>query len=86
MYDTIGEHLKKQKTLQKVLKDIELPLIPVLSDMEQKGTVIDSDILNLQSKNLGQRINGLEEQAFSMAGKEFNLSSPNSFKRFCLMR
>ena len=63
MYDTIGEHLKKQKTLQKVLKDIELPLIPVLSDMEQKGTVIDSDILNLQSKNLGQRINGLEEQS-----------------------
>jgi DNA polymerase-1 len=80
MYDTIGEHLKKQKTLQKVLKDIELPLIPVLSDMEQKGTVIDSDILNLQSKNLGQRINGLEEQAFSMAGKEFNLSSPKQLQ------
>ena len=80
MYDTIGEHLKKQKTLQKVLKDIELPLIPVLSDMEQKGTVIDSDILNLQSKNLGQRINGLEEQAFSKAGKEFNLSSPKQLQ------
>ena len=80
MYDTIGEHLKKQKTLQKVLKDNELPLIPVLSDMEQKGTVIDSDILNLQSKNLGQRINGLEEQAFSMAGKEFNLSSPKQLQ------
>ncbi len=80
MYDTIGEHLKKQKTLQKVLQDIELPLIPVLSDMEQKGTVIDSDILNLQSKNLGQRINGLEEQAFSMAGKEFNLSSPKQLQ------
>ena len=80
MYNTIGEHLKKQKTLQKVLKDIELPLIPVLSDMEQKGTVIDSDILNLQSKNLGQRINGLEEQAFSMAGKEFNLSSPKQLQ------
>ncbi len=80
MYDTIGEQLKKQKTLQKVLKDIELPLIPVLSDMEQKGTVIDSDILNLQSKNLGQRINGLEEQAFSMAGKEFNLSSPKQLQ------
>ena len=80
MYDKIGDHLKKQKTLQKVLKDIELPLIPVLSDMEQKGTVIDSDILNLQSKNLGQRINGLEEQAFSMAGKEFNLSSPKQLQ------
>ena len=80
MYDKIGEHLKKQKTLQKVLKDIELPLITVLSDMEQKGTVIDSDILNLQSKNLGQRINGLEEQAFSMAGKEFNLSSPKQLQ------
>jgi DNA polymerase-1 len=80
MYDTIGEHLKKKKTLQKVLKDIELPLIPVLSDMEQKGTVIDSDILNLQSKNLGQRINGLEEQAFSTAGKEFNLSSPKQLQ------
>jgi DNA polymerase-1 len=80
MYDKIGEHLKKQKSLQKVLKDIELPLIPVLSDMEQKGTVIDSDILTLQSKNLGQRINGLEEQAFSKAGKEFNLSSPKQLQ------
>jgi len=80
MYDNIGEHLKKQKSLQKVLKDIELPLIPVLSDMEQKGTVIDSDILSLQSKNLGQRINGLEEQAFSKAGKEFNLSSPKQLQ------
>ncbi len=80
MYDNIGEHLKKQKSLQKVLKDIELPLIPVLSDMEQKGTVIDSDILSLQSKNLGQRINGLEEQAFSKAGREFNLSSPKQLQ------
>ena len=80
MYDNIGEHLKKQKSLEKVLKDIELPLIPVLSDMEQKGTVIDSDILSLQSKNLGQRINGLEEQAFSKAGKEFNLSSPKQLQ------
>ena len=70
-YAHLKPKLAKTPSLEKVLSEIEIPLVPVLSDMEQAGTLVDKDSLKIQSNNIGQRISGLEEQAYREAGKEF---------------
>ncbi|HMW10361.1 MAG: DNA polymerase I [Bacteroidetes bacterium] len=59
-----------------VLKDIELPLIPVLADMEYEGVKIDVDYLNVYSKELEQDMLKYRSAIFDIAGLEFNLDSP----------
>ena len=79
-YAHLKPKLAKTPSLEKVLSEIEIPLVPVLSDMEQAGTLVDKDSLKIQSNNLGQRISGLEEQAYREAGKEFNLASTKDLR------
>ena len=64
-----------------VYNDIEVPLMPVLAQMEQTGVLIDSDILDLQSQSIGQRLDELEIEAHNLAGKSFNLSSPKQLQQ-----
>ncbi|HMR46815.1 MAG TPA: DNA polymerase I [Bacteroidia bacterium] len=59
-----------------VLKDIELPLIPVLADMEYEGVRIDVDYLNAYSKELELDMLMYRSAIFEIAGLEFNLDSP----------
>ena len=61
------------KPLQKLIEEIEIPLIEVLSDMEQNGTQLNAKILASQSKDLESRIKKLEKLAYEIAGEEFNL-------------
>ena len=72
--------LKKEPSLKKVVDEIEIPLIKVLSDMEQAGTHLNSTVLEAQSKNLHRRILKLEQQAYLLAEEEFNLSSPKQLQ------
>ncbi len=79
-YELLKEKLSQKPELEKVLSEIDLPMIKVLSEVEQNGALIDPEVLRIQSNNLGQRINGLEEKAFSEAGKEFNLASTKDLR------
>jgi len=62
--------------LAAVYRDIEMPLVPVLSRIERIGVRINSDELNAQSRQLAQRCAELEERAYSVAGHRFNMGSP----------
>jgi len=64
-----------------VYNDIEMPLMPVLAQMEQTGVLIDCDILDQQSHSIGQRLDELEIEAHNLAGKSFNLSSPKQLQQ-----
>ena len=79
-YELLKEKLSQKPELEKVLSEIDLPMIKVLSEVEQNGALIDPEVLRIQSDNLGQRISGLEEKAFSEAGKEFNLASTKDLR------
>ncbi len=79
-YELLKEKLSQKPELEKVLSEIDLPMIKVLSKVEQNGALIDPEVLRIQSNNLGQRISGLEEKAFSEAGKEFNLASTKDLR------
>lgn len=66
----------KQREVEKVLNEIEHPLVPVLFDMEHEGVKIDSDFLNDYSKKLQADLLQLQTQIFEYAGREFNIDSP----------
>ncbi|SDM38978.1 DNA polymerase I [Franzmannia pantelleriensis] len=68
--------LEAEGRLAAVLDELELPLVPVLSRMERTGVALDAERLHTQSQALAERIRELEAEAFELAGREFNLSSP----------
>lgn len=55
--------------------DLEMPLVPVLADMEMAGVSLDSALLGKMSKDLEQRMLALEAQVFNAVGERFNLNS-----------
>lgn len=65
-----------QHSLEAVVKNIELPLVPILARMEQNGIAVDTVVLKGISENLGERIKKLEKDTFALSGKNFNLNSP----------
>ena len=80
LYEKLNPLLNKQTSLKKLAEDIEIPLIEVLSDMEQSGTLVNSKILGAQSKDLGKRLIKLEKKAYEIAGEEFNLGSTKQLR------
>ena len=68
--------LSQEPALQKVYKEIELPLLKVLLKIERNGVMVDVAMLELQSKQLAKRMKQVELQAYEEAGESFNLASP----------
>src|SRR5699024_8198325 len=59
---------------------VEVPLIPVLAQMEATGVLVDADLLNRVSEEMAGRMASMEQQAFEAAGEAFNLGSPAQLK------
>ena len=76
LHQTLWPQLSQLAGPRHVFQDIEMPLVPVLSRMERLGVRIDSKMLAQQSKELAQRLQALEEQAYAIAGHPFNIGSP----------
>lgn len=60
---------------EKLFNEIELPLIPILSEMELRGIHLDTNQLYDYSKELSSQISNLEKEIFSIVGHEFNIAS-----------
>ena len=80
LYEELNPRLEGEASLNKLNDEIEIPLIEVLSEMEQNGAILNSKILNSQSKDLESRIEKLEEKAYQLAGEEFNLGSTKQLR------
>ncbi|WP_327439305.1 DNA polymerase I [Pseudomonas donghuensis] len=76
LHQTLQQKLALIPSLQAVLSDIEMPLVPVLAKIERQGALVDAKLLGVQSVELGEKMLELERQAFEIAGEEFNLGSP----------
>ena len=66
----------KENGLEKLFYEIEMPLVTVLSVMEENGVKIDSQNLRNISEEFGKHIHELEESIYTMAGVRFNIASP----------
>lgn len=83
--ETIAETLHQYNALKPRLKEtgvedlfynIEMPLVPVLAEMEMTGVRLDTDALAETSKVLTERMHQIEQNIYGLAGHEFNIASP----------
>lgn len=75
IYPIVTKKLEEDNSLN-LLKEIELPLCEVLSDMEIEGFPIHRDVLEEMNNSYKEILNKLQEQIYSLAGYEFNIASP----------
>ncbi len=80
LHQAIWPKLEAEPTLASVFTDIELPLISILSRIERNGVLLDQNLLNSQSIEIEVRLKELEQQAYELAGQEFNLGSPKQLQ------
>ena len=72
--------LEQDEGLLSIYKEIEVPLVPVISRIERTGVMIDDMLLNTQSHEIAIRLEELQKKAFDVAEQEFNLSSPKQLQ------
>jgi DNA polymerase-1 len=70
----LAPKIKKEK-LDKLFYDMEMPLMQVLSEMEDKGIKLDTDFLKEMSKRITKKIKQIENKIHRQAGEKFNISS-----------
>ncbi|MCW8890414.1 MAG: DNA polymerase I, partial [Sedimenticola sp.] len=76
LHQHLWPRLAAASRLSDLLRELEVPLVPVLSRMERGGVRVDDALLLKQSQELASRMHELEQQAYAVAGRSFNLSSP----------
>ncbi len=76
LHQALQARLAQTPSVQPVLMDIEMPLVPVLAKIERQGALVDAALLQVQSGELGLKMAELEQRAYELAGEEFNLGSP----------
>ena len=80
LHQTLYPRLNVNAGLNYVYSQIEMPLLPILWQIERNGVLLDSDLLAQQSHELGQAMFDLEQRAFELAGQPFNLNSPKQIQ------
>ena len=73
--DVLATELE-QHGLTSLFESLEMPLVPVLTDMEMEGVKLDPESLNQYAGELREQIIKLEKEIIDLAGEEFNVSSP----------
>jgi len=66
----------KEKKVEKLFNEVEIPLIPVLATIEYNGVKVDKETLSVLSIEMADEIIDLEKLIYNLAGMEFNIASP----------
>jgi DNA polymerase-1 len=80
LHQVLWPKLEAVPSLVGVFREIEMPLMPVLSRMERTGALIDGGLLDEQSRELAERMEALRATAHELAGGEFNVDSPKQLQ------
>jgi DNA polymerase-1 len=80
LHQTLSPQIRAQGKLESVYRDIEMPARQVLFVMERNGVLLDSTLLNIQSRELGEKLLDLETRAYELAGQPFNMNSPKQLQ------
>ena len=75
LHSILKEELEKHG-VESVFTDVEMPLVPVLTQMQLNGITVDQGKLREMSGNLTEELHTLEEAIYQEAGKPFNINSP----------
>lgn len=77
--DKLEPELKSAKLLE-LFSEVEMPLVPILAQIEEAGVKINSNHLAVMEKELKKELADLEKQIHKHAGREFNINSPKQLK------
>ena len=80
LHEALHPKLAANPQLLSVYVSIEIPLVPVLARMEQRGVLVDVAALRRQSKELARRMHELTVRAHELAGRSFSLDSPKQLQ------
>ena len=80
LHQALAPQVMAQQGLQHVYRDIEMPSRQVLYVMERNGVLLDSALLQIQSRELGEKLLALEARAYEAAEQPFNLNSPKQLR------
>jgi len=80
LHQELSTQLAEFPRLIDLYKNLEIPILSVLSRIERNGVLIDADMLAQQSMELANHIMGLEQEAHTLAGQSFNISSPKQIQ------
>jgi DNA polymerase-1 len=86
IHDVLYPKLRSDEKLRRVYETIELPVMPVLFEMERNGVLLDRAKLEAQSHELGKTMLALEQKAYEAAGQPFNLNSPKQIQEILFER
>lgn len=81
LHEVLWSKLQAEDKLVSVYSEIEIPLVPILSRVERGGVLLDETQLQQQSKELEKRLAELAQEAYGLAGEEFNLGSPKQLQQ-----
>lgn len=80
LHQAMMPSLTSQPKLHRVFTELEMPLVSVLSRIESNGVLIDDNMLLQQSQQLAMTMQEAEKNAYSLAGRDFNLASPKQIQ------
>lgn len=86
VHQMLWQKIEAAPAVAHLYAQLEQPLEPVLLRMEQRGVLIDGDILRQQSSELAARMRELEEQAHRFAGGPFSLESPKQLQEVLFVK
>ena len=66
----------RETDMEKLFREIEMPLVFTLFKMEQNGVKVEGEALRVYGEQLGGKITELEKEIYELAGEEFNINSP----------
>ena len=71
----------KEKGQWRLFQDLEMPLVPILADMEHAGVQLDTNFLEQLSVSLADRLNEIEQEIFQLIGHSFNVNSTQQLSK-----
>ena len=80
LHQALYPQIQQNDRLNKIYRDIEMPILDVLFEMERNGVLLDYALLQQQSSELGKKMHALELQAHTVANQSFNLNSPKQIQ------
>jgi len=86
LHQVLYPQIEQDARLSRIYRDIELPVTEVLFAMERSGVLLDRQLLDQQSQELGTKMMALEQAVFQQAGQPFNLNSPKQLQEVLFER
>ena len=80
LHQALYPAIQSDDRLNYIYREIEMPILDVLFEIERNGVLLDYKLLQKQSHELGEKLYALEQQAYTIAGQPFNLNSPKQIQ------